>query len=592
MTQTTTVLDGEVFMQVMSAHDWLGATSENGAEAALERPSELDRLVESVASTETGDTLDALRRSKAIQEEWELQLIQKHAKATGWPDVFTYFFKIWKSEKSEAHYLDYGYLMTPYLQPVDLKKTAINAIELILKASHDNKFKQTPVPDTVLAACIVFLYGHASEATDLHAAQVERFVEKESKAQHLRGALRDRFHALCRKFFNQAFDMEHGWFREEAAPGGREWLDAEYIDFLKSLHRPSKRGDAWVEIVDLENAINQATPLAWFTTRNHGPWYVPALTDILHCAFNETKKVPAIRNRSVDDLRNILTGDVHVGPEGRAEIVTRKKKTVATIEYPCFTPELAAELKARINSVHAPEAIIWLMQKTQNQINIGGDPKIVVEGGWQAMAGQMGISGRDSAVRLKSSVEALVMVKPTGSCLRDSGSVTLITVWDDIPAKRNRRAYLRLELHDGFYKAQTGDKFLIPLPSRRAPRFGRPNEWGEHRMMELDTMQYFQERAAELAANGCVDFDDLHERLCREYNRKTDYVRNLFAAWATGSATDPPFLDEVRSGAYTLAQGREAELDVILRQHQIREAARRGGLKSQRNKEKRIGCRV
>ena len=589
----------------MTQNSWLGTNAEqafeaigNGLELLLDQmipdekmsPQHKRDLVDKFSGD---DTLNALKRKKAFQETWEVLIIRRHADNYGWTSVFRFFFNQW-AERPEPSILEYSGLISKpdSATSSDMKKMAADGITLILKASHSKQFETNPPPDTVIAACILFLYGHWTEATDLHANAAKAFLEKNEKPQHLHQTLKSRFHSLCAKLFDQVFDMETGWFKEEAAPGGQEWLDIQFISFLKFQTRTSKNTKNHQEILDLEKSIKNENPLSFFTVRKT-PLHAPALAQLLWSAFEETKKTPAIRNHAVDDFRNIVTGDIKFDPAGNVAIVGRKKQTVATIDvsnHACIDIELMKEIKSRISNVYVPEVLIWLMQKTQSQLNIGGDTKIGIDGGWTALGDEIGVTSRKGIVELKSAVETCSTIKPAGASLRrDSGSVTLVVIWDDVPARRNQRAYLRLEIHDGFYKASNGDKLLVPLPSKRAPRYGRPNEWAYQRVMEIDTLQYFQERAAELFTYGCVDFADLKRKLCKEYDISPQYAEGLIDTWATGNDREPPFLKKVNPGAYTLAEGREAELDVTYRQHHRREAGRLAGVKSQANKRRAFG---
>ncbi len=593
----------EPILPPMTQNSWLGTNAEQAFEAignCLELL--LDQMIpdekmspqhkrEFVDSLSGNDTLNALKRNKAFQETWEALIIRRHADDYGWTSVFRFFFNQW-AERPEPSILS-GLISKPdSATSSDMKKMAADGITLILKASHSKQFETNPPPDTVIAACILFLYGHWTEATDLHANAAKTFLEKNEKPQHLNQTLKIRFHSLCAKLFDQVFDMETGWFKEEAAPGGQEWLDIQLINFLKTQTRASRKTKNHQDIIDLEKSIKTSKPLSFFTVRKT-PLYAPALTQLLWSAFEETKKTPAIRNHAVDDLRNIVTGDIKVDPAGNVAIVGRKKQTVATIDasnHACIDIELMKEIKSRISNVHVPEVLIWMMQQTQSLLSIGAETKVEIIGGWTEFADQLGITTPKGRAQLRSAVETLSTIKPTGASLRrDSGSVTLVVIWDDVPARRNQRAYLRLEIHDGFYKASNGDKMLVPLPSKRAPRYGRQNEWALQRFMEIDTLQYFQERAAELFTSDCVDFTDLKKKLCKEYDISPKYADGLIDIWATGNDREPPFLKKVKPGAYTLAEGREAELDVTYRQHHRREAGRQAGVKSQANKRRAFG---
>jgi len=249
---------------------------------------------------------------------------------------------------------------------------------------------------------------------------------------------------------------------------------------------------------------------------------------------------------------------------------------------------------ADLNRLTTQRLIRWALHRGWDQKWVSDSPdptRIVVDGGYPALALELGMKGKKAADELKGAVATLQSVFLQGP----KGEGQVFAAWHH-KASGQRRARLEMTLLGPFapdYIARelaehrnVNDKSVVPvpLPAHLPPLVGRERDHGSQAILQLLALRELRLRATELAADGAVDISARRwEGLRDEAGVPRATLAGVLEAYPLGDGIRPAFMLQ-RDGRWDLAPDYRQERAAIVAAGEAMQKGKRGGEQAAANR--------
>lgn len=249
---------------------------------------------------------------------------------------------------------------------------------------------------------------------------------------------------------------------------------------------------------------------------------------------------------------------------------------------------------ADLNRLTTQRLIRWALHRGWDQKWVCDSPdptRIVVDGGYPALALELGMKGKKAADELKGAVATLQSVFLQGP----KGEGQVFAAWHH-KASGQRRARLEMTLLGPFapdYIARelaehrnVNDKSVVPvpLPAHLPPLVGRERDHGSQAILQLLALRELRLRATELAADGAVDISARRwEDLRDEAGVPRATLADVLEAYPLGDGIRPAFMLQ-RDGRWDLAPDYSQERAAIVAAGEAMQKGKRGGEQAAANR--------
>lgn len=249
---------------------------------------------------------------------------------------------------------------------------------------------------------------------------------------------------------------------------------------------------------------------------------------------------------------------------------------------------------ADLNRLTTQRLIRWALHRGWDQKWVCDSPdptRIVVDGGYPALALELGMKGKKAADELKGAVATLQSVFLQGP----KGEGQVFAAWHH-KASGQRRARLEMTLLGPFapdYIARelaehrnVNDKSVVPvpLPAHLPPLVGRERDHGSQAILQLLALRELRLRATELAADGAVDISARRwEDLRDEAGVPRATLADVLEAYPIGDGIRPAFMLQ-RDGRWDLAPDYSQERAAIVAAGEAMQKGKRGGEQAAANR--------
>lgn len=373
---------------------------------------------------------------------------------------------------------------------------------------------------------------------------------------------------------------------------GMLWLDARAADFLEDVG-PYGRGLAaelrtrarvrWEQqLRNRSDPVREgASPISLFRLwydPDHDPTQIPFVSILARVLWRDEveprlrqAKVPALSITVLESSHRALwSRDRHVEVREEGHVVANQRGEVlavlrATGACPVVPGEIASALSTT-RSLIAHRLVRLLVKAGYEQFYVSrlrDYRKIVILGGYSALAHQLGLSGSKGEDQLRRALGALQHIHihlPHG----DLGG---LLTWSYYPEAPTRRAVLSVVLGDALLpnyvvalskrtaKARES-RMLVPIPSHLPPMVGmRRNEYPAQATLQLLILAELRRNAATLVREGSVRITDKRRReLAIDAELPGSLLHRVIERWLVTRDDGEAFLVSPEADRYSLAE--------------------------------------
>jgi len=278
--------------------------------------------------------------------------------------------------------------------------------------------------------------------------------------------------------------------------------------------------------------------------------------------------------------------------DGVAEIVDAKGKRVGSL-VPTSSPTIDSKhvSLANLGRLCTQRLVRFVLHQGYRQKWVDQTPdatRIVIDGGFPALAATLGMTGKKAATELKGAVETL-------SALRidtPRGEGQVFAFWH-YKATGHRRAILHMNLLGPFAPDYISnelaghrtaqDKYLVPvpLPELLPPMTGREKDHAAQAFLQVLVLREMRMRAEELAEHGCVEINERTWRALGDEAGLPQVTLNaVLDIYPRGSAGRPAFLTRTGGWLFDLAEAYGPERQAIVAAGDAMKKGRSNGQKA------------
>lgn len=280
------------------------------------------------------------------------------------------------------------------------------------------------------------------------------------------------------------------------------------------------------------------------------------------------------------------------------DIIDHRERRVGSIH---LMPSIKAEhvKLAHLGTLSATRLVRFLLHQTYTQKHIQQIPdatRVDIEGGFDALAEMLGMTGKKAAGELRKAADTLASVWIE----TPQGDGQVFGYFHHKPTK-NRRARLEMHVMGPFapdyigrslagYRGDAQHKYLVPvpLPQQLPPLFGRGNDRAAQALLQVLVLREMRIRAVEMVETGTVEIGPRRwDELRDEASVPKAILPQVLDTYRTGDDDGrPPFLQSPTTERYALTDAYARERGAILQAGEAMRAGAEGGRKAAANRRK------